>query len=86
LDQVEAGDRLTTIVSVGNIMGAMKLGAVIKKLRAGRGWTQEELAQRSKLSRDYLAALETGHKDNPSTAVLKRLARALGVSVADLVE
>ena len=69
-----------------NIIGTMRLGTVIKKLRADRGWTQEELAQRSKLSRDYLAALETGHKDNPSTAVLKRLARALDVSIADLAE
>jgi DNA-binding XRE family transcriptional regulator len=61
-------------------------GAVLRKLRAGRGWTQEQLARRAKLSRDYVAALEAGHKDNPPAAALKRLARALGVSIADLLE
>lgn len=47
--------------------------------------TQEQLARRAKLSRSYLAAIEAGHRKNPSLDVLKRLAKALGVPVADLL-
>ena len=46
---------------------------------------QEALAKRAKVSRGYLAALEAGHKKNPSLAVLQRLAKALGVPVTALL-
>jgi len=36
-----------------------------------------------KVSRGYLAAIEAGHKKNPSLAVLQRLAKALGVPVTE---
>ena len=47
--------------------------------------TQEELAKRAKVSRGYLAALEAGHRKNPSIAVLERIAKALGVPVTELL-
>ena len=47
--------------------------------------TQEKLAKRAKVSRGYLAAIEAGHRKNPSLAVLKRLAKALGVPVTELL-
>ena len=34
----------------------------------------------------YIAMIETGVRKNPSLAVLKRLAKALGVPVTDLLE
>jgi DNA-binding XRE family transcriptional regulator len=45
-----------------------------------------ELAKRAKVTRVYIAALEAGHKTNPSIAILKKLARALGVPVGELLE
>jgi transcriptional regulator with XRE-family HTH domain len=54
------------------------------KLR-GERVTQEELAKRAKVSRSYLAGIEVGHRKNPSLDVLKRLAKALGVPLAELL-
>jgi transcriptional regulator with XRE-family HTH domain len=48
--------------------------------------TQEELASKVKVTRFYISQLESGLRTNPSIPVLKRLAKALGVSVGELVE
>ena len=64
-------------------MSPQRLGAVIQKLRGKM--TQEKLAKRAKISRGYLAQLEAGHKKNPSLPALKRLAKALGVSLGALL-
>jgi transcriptional regulator with XRE-family HTH domain len=65
-------------------MSPKQLSAMLIKLR-GQRMTQEKLAKRSKVSRGYLAAIEAGHRKNPSLAVLKRLAKALGVPVTELL-
>jgi transcriptional regulator with XRE-family HTH domain len=64
-------------------MSSKRLATVITKLR-GRE-TQEALAKRAKVSRSYLAAIEAGHKRNPSLVVLQKLAKALRVPVAELL-
>ena len=56
---------------------------MITKLRGRK--TQEALAKRAKVSRSYLAAIDAGHKKNPSLVVLQKLAKALGVRVAELL-
>ena len=56
----------------------------IKRLRKSKGWTQEVLARKAKLSLGYLARLETGHHD-PTVTTLRKLAKALGVPVAELL-
>jgi transcriptional regulator with XRE-family HTH domain len=38
------------------------------------------------VARSYVALMETGHKKNPSLAILKRLARALDVPVTELLQ
>lgn len=63
-----------------------RMASVIRKLRERRGLTQEDLAQRAKVARSYIARLERGHSLNPSLAVVKRLARALKVPIAKLLE
>jgi len=65
-------------------MSSKRLAAVLKTLRGDM--KQEELAQRAKVSRGYLATLEAGHKKNPSLGMLKKLAKALGVPVTELLE
>jgi transcriptional regulator with XRE-family HTH domain len=64
-------------------MSRKQLATVLKRLRGEM--RQEALAKKAKVSRGYLAAIEAGHKKNPSVAVLKRLAKALGVPVTELL-
>jgi len=67
-------------------MTPKRLATVLQIQREAKGLTQENLAKRAKVARSYLAKLEAGHSTNPSLAVLKRLAKALGVPVAKLLE
>jgi transcriptional regulator with XRE-family HTH domain len=59
---------------------------VLRELREAKGLTQVELAGKAKVERTYLTKLETGAKVNPSLAILKRLAKALGLPVTALLE
>lgn len=63
----------------------MKIGALLKRFREENGLTQVELAKKASVAQSYVAMLEAGNKDNPSLAILKRLAKALKVPVADLL-
>lgn len=47
--------------------------------------TQEELARRSGVSRAYLSRLEMGRHDPPLSR-LRKIAKALGVKVSELVD
>ena len=60
-----------------------RFGQRIRKLRRERGWSQEELAARCKLHRTYLGSVERGDR-NISVISLRRLARALRVSLSEL--
>ena len=62
-----------------------KFGKRLRALREERGWSQEEFADRAGLHRTYVSAVERGVR-NPTLSVLERLAKALGVSMADLVQ
>ncbi len=64
----------------------MDLGKRLKALRTHRGLTQVELAQKVKVTQAYIAQLEASTQTNPSLATLRRLAKALKVTVAELVE
>ena len=57
----------------------------LKALRTARGLTQVELAKKMKMKQAYIAQLESGAEDNPTLTTLRRLAKALKVSVAELV-
>lgn len=54
-------------------------------LRKERGWTQEELAERSGLTQQYLSDLERG-KRNPTIVTIYEIAQALDVSHLDLLK
>ena len=62
-----------------------RLGTVIKALRESKGMSQVELASKAKIARPYLIRLESGQQRNPSLDVLRRLAKALGVPVTELL-
>jgi transcriptional regulator with XRE-family HTH domain len=58
---------------------------MIKQRRTELGLSQRELAKRVGVSDAYITQLETRERINPSLDVLRRLAKALQVSVAELV-
>jgi transcriptional regulator with XRE-family HTH domain len=58
------------------------LGARIKELRTGLGISQEALAERASLHWTYISDLERG-RQTPTVDVVNRLARALGVTLAE---
>jgi transcriptional regulator with XRE-family HTH domain len=57
----------------------------LKKLRQAQAMTQEQLAARAGVTREYIARLEAGRYD-PSLSTIERLAKALKVKVADLLK
>ena len=61
------------------------LGRRVKKLRADRGWSLEELANASGVSRSMLSEIER-EKANPTLTVTFRIARAFGLTLQELIE
>jgi XRE family transcriptional regulator, aerobic/anaerobic benzoate catabolism transcriptional regulator len=61
-----------------------RLGERVRTLRHQRGITRKALAQHAKVSERYLAQLEAG-KGNCSIVLLRRIARAIGLPVTQLV-
>ncbi|MCM0674925.1 XRE family transcriptional regulator [Micromonospora phytophila] len=57
----------------------------VRDLRATRGWSFEELAGRSGVSKGMLVQIEGG-RTNPSIGTLCRVADAFGVNIARLLE
>lgn len=62
-----------------------KIGARIRKYRKEKGITQEEAAYKSELDYSYFNQIEMG-KRNPSIDALQRIAKAVGVSLKDLID
>lgn len=58
---------------------------MLKAVRQRKGLTQKTLADRAGMSYTYLCNVENGKAD-PSLSTLKRLAKALGITVSKLVE
>ena len=67
-------------------MASKRFGMVLKRLREARGLTQQALADKAKVTDAYIAMLETGVRTNPTIDTLKKLAKALKVPVAELLE
>jgi transcriptional regulator with XRE-family HTH domain len=65
-------------------MDDQRFGSAIRAVRIKRGWTQEQLAQRSGVSRATISRLERGHPGTFSLNVIRRVATALDIRV-DLV-
>jgi transcriptional regulator with XRE-family HTH domain len=59
--------------------------ANLKRLRLGRGWSQERMAQESGLNPSYLPKIERSERE-PGVRTVSKLATALGVSAAELFE
>ena len=60
------------------------VGRNVRRLRQEKGLTQEQLADLSGFSQQYISGLEQGRR-NPTIVTIYELATVLGVSHLDLV-
>jgi len=58
----------------------------IKKLREAKGLSQEKLARLADVANNTLIKMESGENQNPTLDTLKKVAKALVVSVDDLIK
>jgi XRE family aerobic/anaerobic benzoate catabolism transcriptional regulator len=71
--------------SAGDVSSYLdRLGERVRRLRNQRGMTRKALAQHAEVSERYLAQLEGGD-GNISIVLLRRIARAMGASLSQLV-
>jgi transcriptional regulator with XRE-family HTH domain len=62
------------------------VGVIVKRMRSLRGLTQAQLAERAGLTQGYVAKIESAqYAPDPALSVVVKLARALGVSIGELV-
>ena len=71
--------------SAPDVSTEIDVGERLQALRRFRRCTLREIAQRSGLSESFLSQVERG-RSSASIASLRRIANALGVSMADLFE
>lgn len=57
----------------------------VKRLREAKGLSQERLARLADVANNTLIKMETGGNKNPTLETLKKVAKALEVSVDDLI-
>lgn len=60
------------------------LGDELRKARLKAGLTQEQVAARTRISREYVSQLER-NRQSPTVDMLLRVCRTLGVSAATIV-
>lgn len=61
-----------------------KFGEKVQKVRKSRGISQEELASRLAMHRNYIGMVERGER-NPTIRTLYKIAKALKVDSSDLL-
>ena len=63
-----------------------KIGKNIRRLRKSRGLSQDRLSKLADVSYNSVIKLETAEVKNPTIETLQKIAKALGVSVDDLLK
>ena len=65
-------------------LGRVEYGRNVERVRQEKGLTQEQLAELSGFSQQYISGLEQGRR-NPTVVSIYELAVALGVSHMELI-
>jgi len=63
-----------------------QIGKNLKKLRKQKGLSQDRLSKLADVSYNTVIKLESGGITNPTIETLQKLAKALGVSIDDLIK
>lgn len=63
---------------------ANKISDNIRKIRLKKGISQDRLSKEADLALNTIVKIETGESPNPTVETLEKIAKALGVSVAEL--
>ena len=63
-----------------------QIGKNLKKLRRKKGLSQDRLSKLADISYNTVIKLESGGITNPTIETLQKIAKALGVSVDDLLK
>ncbi|MBL7131975.1 MAG: helix-turn-helix transcriptional regulator [Candidatus Omnitrophica bacterium] len=58
----------------------------IRRIRLRKGLSQEKLARLAEIALNTLAKIESGRSKEPTIGTITRVARALGVSLDELVK
>jgi len=62
------------------------IGKNIKKLRQERGISQDKLSKLADISLNTVVKIEIDESPNPTLETIQKLAKALGVSLDDLIK
>ena len=62
-----------------------RLGLNLKRIRTKQDISQGDIARELKVSRGFISTIENG-KTNPTLATIAKLAKAVGVSVDELLK
>ena len=66
-------------------MTLKQMGRRLQALREARDLSRHQLAEKARISREYVRKLEAGLQD-PTVGTLTRLAKALGVPITKLLD
>jgi len=64
---------------------AVKLGLNLKRIRIEKGISQGDISRALKVARSFISDLENG-KRNPTLSTIAKLAKAIGVSLGELIK
>ncbi|MFA6408410.1 MAG: helix-turn-helix transcriptional regulator [Candidatus Paceibacterota bacterium] len=63
----------------------IKLGKNLKRIRTEKGISQGDIARALDVGRSFITNIENG-KTNPTLATIAKIAKAIGVSVGELMK
>jgi len=62
------------------------IAKTVKRLREKAGLSQEKLARLADVSNNTIINIEAGKQDNPTIETLKKIAKALNISIEELIK
>jgi transcriptional regulator with XRE-family HTH domain len=69
-----------------NNLPASNIAKNIKKLRKEKGISQDRLSKLADLSLNTIVNIESGNNPNPTIETLQKIAKALGVSIEEIIK
>lgn len=62
------------------------IAKIVKRLREKMGLSQEKLARLADVSNNTIINIEAGKQNNPTIETLKKIAKALNISIEELIK